>query len=1374
LYISANSGAMSDLTAFPCVQGDSQSRPVGQWYSTSFFTTYLEPERRSIRVPQTAVLLAYASLLWAYTGEKDVRFQVRSSEEAGVCLIHSLSFSDDLTIGEAAKNVSGPETSASPGSRHPSNVLVQIPQGMNLGSCRPYDDAPFQIYSQLHEPDRQVGFILWFDRTAITKYHAGGIVRYFGEILDAIINSKSGDLLGQTVAILECDKARIRALNATPQALYSRTIHDSFTEVFHRGPDRIAVEAWDGRLTRVQLHEMSEDLALALARAHVKRGCIVAVMMEKSMWVPVILLAILKAGGAFLLLDPALPQERLRIMANKCSLSHTVAAREFTTRACAFSPTVIVRDEHNDFQIAKYDANSPASSSPTKLPQVDPQDIAFVIFTSGSSGIPKAIRIQHFAWCSGNIPNAHTFGITKGARILQYSSYSFVISVVDTITTLLVGGTVCIPGNDERMNDLDGAIRRLQPNYACLTPSLAKSLDPSKVPSIKTLVLVGEAIPRSLAESWLASGKVVVRNGYGQSEACSMNSTVALASNDSAAYRSIGNSTWLRYWVVDPQDHDRLMPVGALGELIVEGYSIALDYYDDEEKTSAAFIRSPRWAAEFEAGTEGRKWYKTGDLVQYQENGELHLFGRKDTQTKINGQRLETSEVEHNILKVFAQEISQVVVDKTIQGGAEKLIAFVSLQAGQSTPTESDLRKDMMSRLKDTLPMWMIPSVIKIVEAFPRTATGKLDRRTLKASHAAESSSKTEVTTTPQDGSTEVADATAEAQQTGEDNDVLAKFKAIASTIVKTPPESISSSSSWVDIGGDSLTAMMFVRDARKAGLVTSTGDLISGTSLGELSDQVKAANADLNIDHLQASGVVEKDLSLSSQEGSDAAFPLINFQSHYLRGVHGVSGGLVYEYQINFRGDFELQRVEKAVRILFEHTDALRLTFMSDDATDGEMLKQKVLSPDDEDVLLRCQVHHDDGSSPPSMLSWDEHDKLQYPVLFVLRHGYNENKHNPTNGSVIGKDISLFVRIHHAVYDGISWAHMLKDLIFAYEHGRLQKQRPSYIQYLQTRMLRRDNESFEYWKKLLDGSRQLTLRREPELTNSITTDRIVEEHNVTSIITIDREKGNSTRSSDKANPNKAVSPAVISMSAWVLTLSCMVEVMHPSEDHNDILFLTLMHGRDEDSQYQADEIIGCCVTEIPIRVQLSEMLTPAEIFAAIQRQLLESAKHAHLGASTIAQHCTTWGYKRPQWYRQSTFFMFQNVKALQHLVVDADQSTESPSESGARDHVGTGGYLDVFSTRIKQDVRSDFESFVALADNGALELRLASRAEEYSRGETNAVADAYGRAVRMLTEGHDMHIGEMRRRILAEVPGLPTGSVIESHDGGLRTGGRA
>ncbi|KAF1827636.1 acetyl-CoA synthetase-like protein [Dissoconium aciculare CBS 342.82] len=973
---------MSDLTAFPGLQGDSQSHLAGQWRSISFSSILSRTDRSNIEDPQAAILLAYAGLIWSHTGEQDVCFLVRFLDETTLSYTHSLCISDELSIKQAVEYTNNTKQSFSDDSTSPSNVLIQVPHMSSLQSCRPIDEIPLQIYGQVDGVGREARF--------------------------------PDDILRQTVVHIESDMAWIKALNSAPQKLDARTIHDSIKEVCDRNPNSVAIEAWDGRFTRLQLHELSEKLAFTLARAHVKRGCTVAVVMDKSIW---------------------------------------------------------------------------------------------------------------------------------------YSSYSFIISVVDSISTLLVGGTICIPGNDERMNDLDGAIRRLQPAYACLTPSLAKSLDPTKVSSIKTLVLVGEAIPRSLAESWLASGKVVVRNGYGQSEACSMNSTVVLRPNDKAAYRSIGRSTWLRYWIVDPRDHHRLMPVGALGELIVEGYSIALDYYDDEQKTSAAFIESPRWAAEFGAGTEGRRWYKTGDLVQYQQNGELHLFGRKDTQTKINGQRLEASEVEHHILQAFAKEISQ----------------------------------------------------------------------------------------------------------------------------------------------------------------------------------------------------------------NSAALFPLTDFQQHYLRGAEGVSGGYVCEYDLSFGGSFELARLEKAVRLLIEKTEALRLTFVHESAETEAPLKQKAFPPTKEELLLRCQVQRKGDPAPPLMLTWEAHDKLRHPVVFVLKHSDVHEERSPTEASSIDSHISMLIRMHHAIFDGIFWSLILDDLIFAYEHGHLGKERPSYLQYLETRLIRRDPESLEYWSRLLKDSTPTRLRRDSDAFNSITADRVVPEHEAARLINFAREKGKPTGFQQATGPDKAVSGAVLSMSAWALTLRCILTAMRPADNHDDILFLALMHGRDEDGRYRADEIIGCCVTEIPIRVRLSEELTPAGLFTAVQKQLLESASHAHLGANTIAKHCTTWKSKE-HFYRQSTFFMFQNVKEGHHLAVDGRREQGPAADKGGNgdDASSAGGYMDISPTRVVQDLRCDFEGHASMADHGTLEFGLASRAEDYSQDETDAVADAYVKAVRLLTEEHDMTIGDMRRRILREVAGVP------------------
>lgn len=317
------------------------------------------------------------------------------------------------------------------------------------------------------------------------------------------------------------------------------------------------------------------------------------------------ILATLKAGAAFLLLDLALPPQRLRIQTEKTAVSQIITTRDHTALACKLASTVIVNEGRGKFSLVDTGSQLGGPSIIEHTP-ISPKDPAFYIFTSGSCGSPKAIVAQHDAWVTA-CGEPHKLDITDSTRVFQYSSFSYIVCILDILHTLIAGGTVCIPSPGERTNNLAGAIRRLKPDFVRLTPSVLKVLDPDQVPSIRTVVSAGEAMQRSLAEKWLTSGRVRMRNGYGQSEACGTNSTAEMALS-TANFRSIGSDSRLGFWVADPWKHDRLMPVGAMGELILEGHSVAHEYLDEPGKTAAAFISTPRWAVPFGAGADRRRW----------------------------------------------------------------------------------------------------------------------------------------------------------------------------------------------------------------------------------------------------------------------------------------------------------------------------------------------------------------------------------------------------------------------------------------------------------------------------------------------------------------------------------------------------------------------------------------------------------------------------------------------------------------------------------------------------------------------------------------------------------------------------------------------
>ena len=217
--------------------------------------------------------------------------------------------------------------------------------------------------------------------------------------------------------------------------------------------------------------------------------------------------------------------------------------------------------------------------------------------------------IEHRAFATSARDHSKEMGINSSSRVLQFSSYVFDVSVMDMLTTLMQGGTVCIPSEEERGSmEIVGAINRMKVNWTLLTPSFVTIIEPSSVPGIKTLVLGGEAMSQKHVDIW--SPHVRLINAYGPTEA----SVLATVNVDVVDATSIGHGVGALTWVTDRHNSDRLASIGAVGELLLEGPTLARGYLNDPTKTRAAFIESPTWAP-------GRRFYRTGDLVRLREDG---------------------------------------------------------------------------------------------------------------------------------------------------------------------------------------------------------------------------------------------------------------------------------------------------------------------------------------------------------------------------------------------------------------------------------------------------------------------------------------------------------------------------------------------------------------------------------------------------------------------------------------------------------------------------------------------------------------------------------------------------------------------------------
>ncbi|HEX4954551.1 MAG TPA: amino acid adenylation domain-containing protein [Thermoanaerobaculia bacterium] len=446
----------------------------------------------------------------------------------------------------------------------------------------------------------------------------------------------------------------------------------------------------------------------------------VGVCLERTPQLIVSLLAVLEAGGAYVPLDPAYPAERLALML-EVSDARLVLGRSRTPLPAA----VPVLDP------ASVLGTLPSGDLPPAC-RLDPENLAYVIFTSGSTGKPKGVAIPHGAAVELVRWAGETFGAEDWAGMVASTSVSFDLSVFEIFGTLAAGGTIILLANALELphHAHDGRIRLLN-----TVPSVAAELVAGALPpGLATVALAGEALPPALVGRWLQRGTVTrVWNLYGPSEDTTY-STWEIAEPGGARVPIGRPISGTRARVRD--GGLELVPGGVVGELFLSGRGLARGYLGDPRRTAERFLPDP------DPATPGERTYATGDRVLCRADGRLDYLGRADAQVKIRGFRIEPGEVEAALLAEPEVEEALVAV-REVDGRPDGLLAFVavgSAAAGGSAPHGgSALRPDaaaLAERLAERLPPYLMPGSWVVLERFPRTPSGKVDRRALLAQAA--------------------------------------------------------------------------------------------------------------------------------------------------------------------------------------------------------------------------------------------------------------------------------------------------------------------------------------------------------------------------------------------------------------------------------------------------------------------------------------------------------------------------------------------------------------------------------------------------------------------------------------------------------------
>ncbi|UKZ48294.1 NRPS [Trichoderma virens] len=1140
--------------------------------------------------PAILVQLAWALVLRAYTGSTSPCFgslfsgrdvMVRGAEDTFGPFIGLVPFRIHLnqedTVLDTLKQSQDNYLSILPYQHFP---LAKIHRALGLGS-RPLFNSlvSFQKVDDYDDADGVELLIKEISNFDPTEYDVTVDVMDSTAEIDIQVGSRAGSLTSDAInRLADCmsvalsnlvqnprqsvqeisvisvtDLQQLQNWNSTlPEAL-DRCVHDMINERVKAQPNAPAICSWDGDLTYLELDRLANGLANRLFQLGITQGMVVPLCFEKSLWTSVAILAVLKVGGAFALLDTSLPEQRLQTIVDqieaKIILSSTLNI-SLSSRLCK----TVERIGVDSVTATDYLMHRKPQSSATAI---------FAIFTSGSTGTPKAAILTHLNIATCLEHQVKMLGFNKESRVYDFASYAFDVSVHNQIATFVTGGCLCVPSDDDRKNNLTGSMKAMRATLITITPSVARLIDPQMVPDLKTLIIGGEIITANDAARWW--GKAHVVNIYGPAE-CHISTINATATKPEDIVH-IGKGIGLLTWVVDPNNHDCLLPVGCIGELVLEGPLVGAGYIKEPEKTAAAFIQDPTWLLQF--GRSGRM-YKTGDLVCYNEDGTLMFLGRKDTQVKIRGQRVELGEIEHRVEECFL-ESSQVAAEVIGPYNNRILVAFIQCETGPAAATLLPAPSHVMDHLSKHLPHHMIPTLFFSVRQLPMTATGKVNRRSLQDIGASLSAQDV----------AEMQTATRKHKRRPI-TEIEQLMQTIWARILQINLETIGLDDAFFQLGGDSIGAMRVVAESRKLGLQLTVADIFNHTTLQNISQQSLYTQAP-PFHEIPPFGLMSKETDISlliqdltTQHQLEANIVDIYPCTPLQEGLFSLSlkrvGDYTMQATLELSSDISLDRFKKAWEHVFCTMPILRTRIVQTDFG----LQQIVLD---------------------EKLQWAKATNLKKYLQADRDHAMGIAK-PLSRYALIQDDNSIskwFVwTIHHALYDGWSEPILNQAVYKAYLGHELESGPPfqNFIKYIEDKNSRKME---DYWRNTFSESNAVLF---PTLPPSI------------KVPLADESIEHCFPYPQKRTQN--ITTSTLIRAAWALVAGSIT-------DSRDVVFGVTVSGRTAPVT-GIEALVAPTIATVPVRIAFSKEQTIGSFLTMVQQQSIDLIPYEQAGLQKIAK----------------------------------------------------------------------------------------------------------------------------------------------------------
>ncbi|OIW27888.1 non-ribosomal peptide synthetase [Coniochaeta ligniaria NRRL 30616] len=990
-------------------------------------------------------------------------------------------------------------------------------------------------------------------------------------------------------------------------------VHDLVARHAIQNPGSQAICAWDGDFSYQQMVDAATTLAHYLVDLGVGPHAVVPLVLEKSRWAPVAMLAVLKTGAAFVPIDVE-ELDSVQFISEQLDAKVAITAEAGRAVLGNIFGKVIVLNDSLFLQMPQYNESLPSIATP--------DDTACILFPPTSAKDKRGIAFTHEALSIAFLAQGPAVRITAKSRVMQVSSFSSDIALSEIFTTLAHGGCVCIPSSIQRLQNYTEDVQRMQVNWSYMTPFLSRKLDPTLLPTLKVVCFRTCCLDEDTYSAWAGKANVVL--AYGDPGVCPLGISFLNVVGPSDL-KSIGRPIAGKFWIVNPEDRRKLMPVGQIGELVIEGPTLGSDYSCQD------LGRNSFEKLEVHGGP--KKYVKTGHhRVRYLEEGTMQFVSSKPDDFEIDGHTVNRTEIEMHIRRCLGHGVDVTVETIEFPGAKDVpvLVAFIGL--GERLLTGRDdlvnpspairetlhmVKQLVESGLKNIVAPYCIPSVIIPVKNLPPTL--EVDREGLKQLVHGLSREQLEGLAIAPHSTTVHAIGLKPLPLTHAEETV----RGILARVLSVDPAVIGSDDGFFDIGGDEVLAAKLVVACRHEGLTLSIADILRNATLTALCRSMTTTD-DSTLPELYSP--VEPVQATSQQRGSTTeAFienvlaPKLGVERKAMKEVADTSAmqtryiesGMlrgranIDYFTFAFLGPIDGVRLEEACQMLPIIHPILRTAFTPNN--------RRVYQAAMKSFSVEFERHSCPSWKLPSMTKKAISKDQMAPIAFnkpMTKFMYLDG----------GKQSTLILRLSKAQYDDLSIALLVKDLKRLYDNTDNPPRRPSYCDFIKSIKNSNCDDTQRYWQTLLEGATMTQVVEHGKPFRLTTRVKTVRQNLLVGSLS-----------------NLGISFETVLKSAWAMVLATL-------SASSDVVFGEIIDGRHVRLQggHSVLSVMGPTINTIPVRIRFPDTpLSPLELLQYVHGQRIAGISFENMGFLEIVERCTPW----PYWTRLSTVVQHQDAE---------------------------------------------------------------------------------------------------------------------------------